>query len=53
MKSDEAPRTPIEILADWISGFVGDDKPVEAWEPDAQIIVEWLADEGYQITRTD
>jgi phosphoserine phosphatase len=46
-------RTPVDIIADWISNFAGDDKPVEEWLPDAEVLLGWLRDEGYSVVKEE
>ncbi len=41
------------IIADWISGFVGDDTPLDEHRPAARHLLGWLRDEGWEITRKD
>jgi hypothetical protein len=43
---------PRVIIADWISGFVGDDHPLEHWLLSADQLIGWLRDEGWEITPT-
>ncbi len=42
-------RNPEAIIADYLATFVGDDNPREHWLPNAQIIINWLRDEGWVI----
>lgn len=46
-------RTPEVIVSDYLSMFVGDDAPTSKWLPNAQVIMNFLADEGYVIVSRD
>jgi hypothetical protein len=46
-------RDPETIIADWLLGFTGGSDDLDEHRPDAQTIIRWLRDEGWQITRVE
>lgn len=47
-------RSAEDIIADWLVGFTGGiDDDLERRRPEAESIVRWLRDEGWEITRKD
>lgn len=42
-------RTPEQIIADWLSGYNGDDNPAR-YESYARQLIGWLRDEGWVIS---
>ena len=50
-KSQAFRRNPASVIADFLNQFVPDE-PNAFDRPDAQTLIRWLHDEGWQITPT-
>ncbi len=49
---EKEQRSPKAIICDWLNMYSGGDKANE-FNDEADMLIRWLHDEGYWITRTE